>query len=100
MDESGFGEHQENVPCLTADCTVWWRRDDDGWLLIRGGSRAPLVPLKGNLNAPADQDILEYCVLPALWEQFGMSPFLFHHDCVPVHLGEFGVGTLTGPTEP
>ena len=30
-------------------------------------------------------DILDYFVLPTLWQQFGEGPFLFQHDNAPVH---------------
>ncbi|KAK3547957.1 hypothetical protein QTP70_001309 [Hemibagrus guttatus] len=40
--------------------------------------------MKGTLNASAYQDILDNFMLP-LWEQFGDGPFLFQHDCAPVH---------------
>ena len=43
--------------------------------------------------------------LPTLWEQFGDGPFLFQHDCAPVHkarsittwMREFGVDELDWP---
>ena len=44
-------------------------------------------------------------MLPTLWEQFGDGPFLFDHDCAPVHkvrsiktwMIEFGVEELDWP---
>jgi hypothetical protein len=42
----------------------------------------PLVPVKGNLNATAYNDILDDLTL---CQQFGEGPFLFQHDNVPVH---------------
>jgi hypothetical protein len=40
----------------------------------------PLVPVKGNLNDIAYNNILDYSVLPTLWQQFGEGLFLFQRD--------------------
>ncbi|KAK3516233.1 hypothetical protein QTP70_006378 [Hemibagrus guttatus] len=50
-----------------------------------GVGLGPLVLVKETLNASGYQDILDTFMLQTLWEQFGDDPFLFQHDCTPVH---------------
>ncbi|KAK1788059.1 hypothetical protein P4O66_016534, partial [Electrophorus voltai] len=50
-----------------------------------GAGLSPLLPVKGTFNALAYHEILDNFMLPTLWEQFGDGPFLFQHDCAPVH---------------
>ena len=71
-----------------------------------GAGLGPLVPVKETLNASAYQDMLENSMLPT-WEQFEDGPFLFQHDCAPVHkarsiktwMREFDVDELGWPAQ-
>jgi len=70
-----------------------------------GAGLGPLVPVKGILNSSAYQEILDNFMLPTLWKQFADGPFLFQHDCAPVHkaksiktwMSQFGVEELDLP---
>ncbi len=68
-----------------ASCKVWWRRNNDMKLFFPALFLGPVLPVKGNHNASACQDIFDNAMLPTLWEQFSKGPFLFQHDCAPVH---------------
>ncbi len=55
------------------------------WGCFSGVGLGPLVPVKGTLNTSGYHNILDNSMLLTLWEQFGVGPFLFQHDCAPLH---------------
>ncbi|KAI4894671.1 hypothetical protein NFI96_015582 [Prochilodus magdalenae] len=87
-----------------SDCTVPNVKFGGGGIMVLGvvfRSWAPPLPVRGTLNASADQEMLHFV------GQFGDGPFLFHHDRTPVHrassiktwMSESGVEELDWPAQ-
>lgn len=49
----------------------------------------PLVPVKGNLNSLAYEDIVDNCVPPNLWQHFGEEPHMGLWTCAHILLGRY-----------
>lgn len=71
-------------PMHSANSKFWLRRDNAPGLFL-GFSLGHLVLVKGNFNTTIYKVILDNCMLPPLWQQFGEGPFLFQHACAPGH---------------
>ena len=72
-----------NVPMHSANCKVWWRRNNGLGLLfmIRPLSSSGVKFSRYSIQ----YNILDYSVVPTLREQFGEGPFLFQHDNASMH---------------
>ena len=69
------------VPMHSANCKVWWRRNNGVWLFFTVQAR----PLSSTKREILTLQHTIHCVLPTLWQQFGEVPFLFQHDKAPMN---------------
>ena len=85
MAESGFGGDNSTLPIkiYSANRKVWLGRENSRGRFRGLDSFGLFVPVKGNVDTTAHKANLENYMLPALWKQFGESPFLLKHVCAP-----------------
>lgn len=81
------------LPSQAASSKVFFVESAKGWFCghLAKSMKTPLnywvqvFPLKGTVIFWACKDILDSCVIPALWQQFGKGHFCFQHGCAQSH---------------